>query len=78
MSSGEDIDVEIIRRVSEAGELMLRAVNTLGSLTREQQHTLVRLTNGGLPDCALIAFASAARVVPDLQRALKDRSTSQL
>lgn len=76
MNSRDGVDPEIVRQVSQAGEWMIRAVNALGRLNPEQRRALRGLTSGGLPDFALIALESAARVAPEIELALAERPPS--
>jgi len=60
-----------IAKVSEAGELLIRAAAVLGALSPEQQQALQSATNGGLPDSLAFGLRAARAVSPDVRNSLK-------
>lgn len=65
-----NLDAPTIAKVSEAGELLIRAAAVLGTLSPEQQRALQLSTNGGLPDSLAFGLRAARAISPEVARSL--------
>jgi len=65
------LDQITIEKTSEVGELLIRAVAVLGTLTAEQLDSLRIETNGNLPDCLLLSLDGAKQCSPSVRQSLK-------
>lgn len=64
-----ELDPKTHEAVAAAGQLLLRAAATLGTLTPEQQARLAQVS--GLPALLSASLQSAAHLSPDVRRAAK-------
>mgnify|MGYP000607291019 CR=1 FL=1 len=64
-------DGELLRKVSEAGELLIRAAAVLGTLPTHEQRVLQQMTDGGLPDGIAFALRAAAKISPQVKESLQ-------
>ena len=67
---GPDMDEDFQTKVAVAGELLIRAAATIGTLTPEQQLQLGVLTEGKLTDCLALALQGAASISPAIAESL--------
>ena len=64
------IDAQTLDAASAAGQLLIRAAATLGSLSAEQQGQLAQASV--LPALVAASLSSAQAVSPDVKRSLRD------
>lgn len=62
---------EVATAVATAGELMIRAAATLGTLTREEQERLSEATDGKLTHCLAWAVEGAAGLSHEVAESMK-------
>lgn len=67
---GSDMHDDVQAKVAVAGELLIRAAATIGTLTREQQLQLGVLTEGKLTVCLAWALQGAATISPAVAMSL--------
>jgi hypothetical protein len=65
------MDKVILNKVSRAGELLIQAAATLGTLTPAQQEKLRIATDGALPDGIVFALRGAKSVSTQVSESLK-------
>lgn len=65
------LDKTTIDKVTEAGELLIRAAAVLGTLTPEQQEQLRQATDGNLPDTLAFALRGARSVSKEVANSLR-------
>lgn len=65
------LDQITIEKVSEAGELLIRAAAVLGTLSPEQQAQLQQATDGNLPDSIAFAIQGARSVSKEVENSLR-------
>ena len=65
------LDPTIIAKATEAGELLIRAVAVIGSLSPAQQEALRHATDGAAPDALVMALKALRRISPDLANSMR-------
>ena len=70
------LDAAAIEKVTQAGELLIRAAAVLGTLTPEQQDALRMATNGALPDSIVFGLRAARTVSPQIAQSLETHPLS--
>lgn len=66
-----ELDKITIEKVSEVGELLIRAAAVLGTLSLEQQAQLQQATDGCLPDSLAFAIQGARSISPEVENSLR-------
>lgn len=65
------LDQTTIEKVSQVGELLIRAAAVLGTLSPAQQAQLQQATDGNLPDSIAFALRGARNVSPEVENSLR-------